>query len=59
MDSCADPGHFMANRLWPDRRELVTMITAAGRTAGDLVVTVLPMLRRLYRSLRFASPAPA
>jgi CelD/BcsL family acetyltransferase involved in cellulose biosynthesis len=59
MDSCADPEHFMVNRLWLDRRELVTMMTATGRSAGDVVVTVLPMLRRFYRSLRFASPAPA
>jgi CelD/BcsL family acetyltransferase involved in cellulose biosynthesis len=59
MDSCADPEHFMANRLWLDRRALVTMITATGRTAGDFVLAVMPMLRRLYRGLRFASPAPA
>jgi hypothetical protein len=55
MDSCADPEHFMVNRLWLDRRELVTMITATPSTAGELIVTALPMLRRL----RFASPAPA
>jgi CelD/BcsL family acetyltransferase involved in cellulose biosynthesis len=59
MDSCADPEHFMANRLWLDRRALVTTITATGRTAGDFVVAALALLRRLYRSLRFASPAPA
>jgi CelD/BcsL family acetyltransferase involved in cellulose biosynthesis len=59
MDSCADPEHFMLNRLWLDRRELVTLITSTRSTAGDLVVTVLSMLRRLGRSLRFAPPAPA
>jgi len=59
MDSCADPEHFMANRLWLDRRTLVTMLTASGRTAGGFVVAALPLLRRVYRSLRFALPAPA
>jgi CelD/BcsL family acetyltransferase involved in cellulose biosynthesis len=59
MDSCADPEHFMANRLWLDRRSLVTTLTATGRTAGHFVVAALPLLRGLYRSLRFAQPAPA
>jgi CelD/BcsL family acetyltransferase involved in cellulose biosynthesis len=59
MDSCADSEHFMANRLWPDRRTLITLITATRWTAGHLLVALLPMLRRLVRSLRFASPAPA
>jgi CelD/BcsL family acetyltransferase involved in cellulose biosynthesis len=58
MDSCADPEHFMANRLWLDRRALVTMITATGRTAGGFVA-VMPTLRRLYRGLRFTASAPA
>jgi hypothetical protein len=59
MDSCADPEHFMANRLWLDRRSLVTTLTASGRTAGGFVLAALPLLRRVYRSLRFALPAPA
>lgn len=52
MDSCADPDHFMANRLWLDRRELVSMVTAAGGFVDRLFVSSLPALRRLHRAIR-------
>ena len=52
MDSCATPEHFMANRLWMDRRTLVTLLSATGRVAGDLLVSALPVLRWAYRALR-------
>jgi CelD/BcsL family acetyltransferase involved in cellulose biosynthesis len=57
MDSCAEAGHFMANRMWPDRRSLMTLVTASGRTAGELVVSSLPLLRWIARTLRPAVPA--
>jgi CelD/BcsL family acetyltransferase involved in cellulose biosynthesis len=57
MDSCAAADHFMVNRLWLDRRRMVTLLTAARRFPGDLLVSALPMLRWCYRSLR--GPAPA
>jgi CelD/BcsL family acetyltransferase involved in cellulose biosynthesis len=57
MDSCAEASHFMANRLWPDRRSLMTLVTASGSTAGELVVSSLPLLRWIARSLRPAVPA--
>ena len=57
MDSCADAGHFMANRLWPDRRSLMTLITASGRATGELVVSTLPLLRWIARSIRPTVPA--
>lgn len=57
MDSCAEAGHFMANRLWLDRRSLMTLVTASGRTTGELVVSSLPLLRWIARSLRPAVPA--
>jgi CelD/BcsL family acetyltransferase involved in cellulose biosynthesis len=56
MDSCAEAGHFMANRLWLDRRALMTLVTASRRTAGEVVVSSLPVLRWIARSLR--APAP-
>jgi CelD/BcsL family acetyltransferase involved in cellulose biosynthesis len=59
MDSCADPEHFMVNRLWLDRRAVMTMTTATGRTASDFVVAAMPALRRLCRSLRSTPPASA
>jgi hypothetical protein len=52
MDSCADPDHFMANRLWPDRRTLVMLMTSSGSAAGELMVSSLPALRGIYRRLR-------
>jgi CelD/BcsL family acetyltransferase involved in cellulose biosynthesis len=54
MDSCAAPDHFMINRLWLDRRALLTCVTATGRAPGDLVVSALPLARWLYRRV---SPA--
>ena len=34
MDSCADPHNQMINRLWPDRRELTTIVLARGGLRG-------------------------
>ena len=57
MDSCAEAGHFMANRLWLDRRSLMTLVTASGRATGELVVSSLPLLRWIARSFRPTVPA--
>lgn len=56
MDSCAAPEHFMANRLWLDRRPLVDLVAATSR--GNLVVSALSLLHRLRRGLRPAATAP-
>ena len=58
MDSCARPGHFMANRLWLDRRALLDLVSATGRAAGDLMVSSLPLFHWASRTLRGA-PAVA
>jgi CelD/BcsL family acetyltransferase involved in cellulose biosynthesis len=42
MDSCADPGNQLFNRLWPDRRRLQTV---ACRSRGPLGAFVPPALR--------------
>lgn len=36
MDSCADPGNAMINRLWPDRRRITTLVVTrrAARNAA-------------------------
>lgn len=57
MDSCAEAGHFMLSRLWLDRLRLITLVTATGGTKGDLVVSSLPLLRWIARSVRPAVPA--
>ncbi len=61
MDSCAAPDHFMANRLWLERRPLVDLMAATGKASGNLVVPSLSLLHWLRRSLRgrAAAPAPA
>jgi CelD/BcsL family acetyltransferase involved in cellulose biosynthesis len=46
MDSCAKPDHFMAERLWRDRRTLVTRLGATGRASGNSVIALLGFLRR-------------
>ena len=33
-DSCADPDNVMINRLWPDRRELATLLVPTGGVLG-------------------------
>ncbi len=55
MDSCAEPDHFMVNRLWLDRRAMLTTITATGRAPGDLMVSALPLMRWLYRQAKSAA----
>jgi CelD/BcsL family acetyltransferase involved in cellulose biosynthesis len=55
MDSCADPGNWMMNRIWPDRRGMATMVMPGASLAGSLFVRALPLARRLKR---MASRAP-
>lgn len=57
MDSCAASDHFMANRLWPDRRSLVDLVTTTGRAAGDLMVSSLPFVHWISRTLRGVATA--
>ena len=54
MDSCAIPDHFMVNRLWLDRRALAVLVSTTGRAAGDLMVSSLPLLHWMSRTLRRA-----
>lgn len=54
MDSCAIPDHFMINRLWTERRLIQNSVLSTGRFSGDLVVSLLPVLRFANRSLRKA-----
>lgn len=42
MDSCADAGNELYNRIWPDRRELATL---AYRSPGPLGIAARPGLR--------------
>lgn len=57
MDSCAESDHFMANRLWLERRGIVSLLTATGNAGGELLVSSMPLLRRVTAGLR-AAPQP-
>ena len=49
MDSCADPDNQMINRLWPDRRPIVTLLAAArgpGGVAARAEARVAAQVRR-------------
>jgi len=52
MDSCAAPHHPMINRLWHDRRTIQTVLVPTGKRLGELVVSLLPLLRWFNRKLR-------
>jgi CelD/BcsL family acetyltransferase involved in cellulose biosynthesis len=52
MDSCAIPGHFMINRLWTERRLIQHSVVSTGSKTGDLVVALLPRIRRMKNRLR-------
>jgi len=61
VDSCADSQHAMINRLWPGRRSLATVVFGTGRVPGDLLVSLMPLLRwgrrRLARRSRTSAHA--
>jgi hypothetical protein len=59
MDSCADAQHAMINRLWPGRRTMATVLFGTGRAPGDLLVSLMPLLRWGRRTLARPSRAGA
>jgi len=52
LDSCAVTDQEMLNRLWLDRRLIQSVLLSTGRFPGDLVVSLLPLLRWVKRCLR-------
>src|SRR5438132_2627801 len=56
MDSCADAQHAMINRLWPGRRTMATVLFATGPAPGELLVSLMPLLRLGRRQLTWPSP---
>lgn len=59
MDSCAVPVHFMINRLWLDRRTIQTLLVATGKSPGELIVSLMPLIRWLNRKVRSISKSQA
>lgn len=58
MDSCTDPASEMFNRLWPDRRELRTLLLPAAGLTGRVA---RPMLRAAGMAIdrHRGGPSPA
>jgi CelD/BcsL family acetyltransferase involved in cellulose biosynthesis len=56
MDSCTAADNATLNALWPGRRTMTTTLAATGGAAGRLVVSLLPALRALKRTLRWPQP---
>jgi hypothetical protein len=52
MDSCAIPDHPMIDRLWPDRRRIVSLLLPTGKRSAALVISGLPFMRKVNRKLR-------
>jgi len=52
MDSCAVPIHFMINRLWLDRRTIQTALIPTGKRPGELIVSLMPLIRWINRKVR-------
>jgi hypothetical protein len=52
MDSCAAPVHFMINRLWLDRRTIQTVLIPTGKRPGELIVSLLPLIRWIHRRVK-------
>jgi hypothetical protein len=52
MDSCADPRHVMANRLWKERRMIRRTLFSNGSWLGDLLVSTLPFLRWIRKQIK-------
>jgi CelD/BcsL family acetyltransferase involved in cellulose biosynthesis len=51
MDSCAVPGHPMAERLWTGRRALQTVLVASDGLVGRLVISAVAVARALAHRL--------
>ena len=50
MDSCAEPDHFMMNRVWTERRTISDLIVSTGKRSGHLAVSTFPLLRWVSRN---------
>jgi len=52
MDSCADPGHFMANHLWKGRRSMQSWLVAPRSGLPELAVAAMPLAKWAMRRVK-------
>jgi CelD/BcsL family acetyltransferase involved in cellulose biosynthesis len=51
MDSCTSPANDLLNKLWLDRKIIQSVVAAPGSAAGRVLVSLLPPLRWVNRTL--------
>ena len=56
MDSCASPDRQLMNQLWPERRELHSLVVAADRPLASAIAASLPLTRWAKRWLVDRAP---
>ena len=52
VDSCAAPRHILLNRIWLERRMIRRSLFSDGSPAGDLLLSVLPLIRWAGKLIR-------
>jgi CelD/BcsL family acetyltransferase involved in cellulose biosynthesis len=58
MDSCADSGHSMVERIWPDRREIGSQFTAGRGLVSRALVLAAPRYRRFKAMVKVPENTP-
>ncbi len=56
LDSCATSGHPMIDSLWPDRRNIESVIVPGGRRGSKMAAAMLPLMRAAKSSLTRLPP---
>jgi hypothetical protein len=56
VDSCADPGNFMFNRLWLGRRTIQNVLVSTGKAPGDLFVSASPLFSWINHKFKIGKP---
>lgn len=57
LDSCADPRHVMANRIWRERRMIRRTLFSDSSNIGDFWISAIPVLRWVNKQVR-SKPVP-
>jgi CelD/BcsL family acetyltransferase involved in cellulose biosynthesis len=52
VDSCTQPRHAMFNHIWTERRMIRRTLFSNGSRLGDLLISILPLLRCIKKGIR-------
>lgn len=56
MDSCAEPQHFMINRLWGQRRTIRSVLLPTRGLTGKMILKLIPTARWLKQKIQRLIP---